>query len=259
MQNGEGLIALARGGIGEIRIDRPARKNAITLSMWRKIPDLVEELSAETRVIVLRGAGEDFSAGADISEFDTERGDADRARNYEEANARAFSAIRSAGVPVIAAIRGICFGGGFGLAAAADLRVATPDARFSVPAARLGLAYPLDAIHDITDSCGPQLARYLMMSGDVISAGRALECGMLLEVIEPAGFDARVEEIAARIAGNAPLSIAASRLAIRATLRGDAALTELAQEAGDRTFLSADYAEGRLAFKEKRPPRFAGR
>ncbi|RFC64916.1 MULTISPECIES: enoyl-CoA hydratase-related protein [Mesorhizobium] len=259
MQNGEGLIAGVEGVIGEIRIDRPTRKNAITLAMWQKIPELIEQLSANARVIVLSGAKPDFSAGADISEFDTERGDARSARNYENANARAFAAIRNSPVPIIAAIRGICFGGGFGLAAAADLRIATPGARFAVPAARLGLAYPTEAMHDIVDSCGPQAARYLTMSGATIDANEALTHGFLLEIVEAENFDGRVREMAQRIAENAPLSIKASRLAIRAALRGDKELRSRAQDAGDETFLSADYAEGRAAFKEKRAPRFAGR
>ncbi|MBX3596450.1 MAG: enoyl-CoA hydratase/isomerase family protein [Rhizobiaceae bacterium] len=259
MQNVQGLIARSNDGVGEIIIDRPARKNAITLSMWLHIPKLIEELAAQARVIILKGAGSDFSAGADISEFDAERGDAERARNYEAANARAFAAIRTSQVPVIAAIRGICFGGGFGLAAACDLRIATPDARFSVPAAKLGLAYPTDAMADIVDSCGPQLARYLTMTADAVTAAQAVTSGMLLEMVPGDEFDARVATIANRIVSNAPLSIKASRLAIRAALRGDEALRAMAQQAGDDTFLSEDYAEGRSAFKNKRAPRFVGR
>lgn len=258
MQDKQGLIATTREAVAEIRIDRPARKNAITLAMWLRIPELIDELSAKARVIVLTGAGADFSAGADISEFDVERGTAESARNYENANARAFAAIRNAAVPVIAAIRGICFGGGFGLTAAADLRLATPDARFAVPAARLGLGYPTEAMTDIVDSCGPQLARYLTMSGATVTAEQALANGLLLEVVTSDTFDQRVSDIAAKIAANAPLSIKASRLAIRAALRGDAELQACAQLAGDATFLSADYAEGRNAFRDKRTPHFVG-
>jgi enoyl-CoA hydratase/carnithine racemase len=260
MSNAEGLTATIDDHMGEIVLDRPARKNAVTLAMWLHMADLIAELASrsDVRVIVLRGAGNDFSAGADIAEFDTERRDATSARNYEAANSRAFAAIRNAEVPVIAAIRGICFGGGFGLAAAADLRLATPDARFAVPAARLGLAYPSDAMADITNSVGPQMARYLTLTGATIGAEQALACGFLLEVVDAEHFDARVDEIAGMIATNAPLSIKASRLAIGAALSGEAHLAEYAKQAGDATFDSSDYAEGRAAFREKRKPVFSG-
>ena len=259
MQNADDLIATTHGAVGTVRINRPARKNAITLAMWRRIPELIAELSTKARVIVLTGAGVDFSAGADIGEFDSERGDAGSARSYEGANARAFAAIREAEVPVIAAIQGICFGGGFGLAAAADLRLAAPNSRFAVPAARLGLAYPAEAMADIVDSCGAQMARYLTMTGNVIDAGQALRCGLLLDIVEADGFDAHVQGVATRIASSAPLSIKASRIAIRAALRNDATLRDRAQQAGDATFLSTDYAEGRNAFREKRTPHFVGK
>ena len=179
-------------------------------------------------------------------------------RAYEAANSAAFRAIRDSRVPVVAAIDGICFGGGFGLAAAADLRVATPDAQFSVPAARLGLAYPQDAMIDIVSNAGPQMTRYLTYSAARVSAEAALGCGFLLEIVQPARFDARVNEIAHQIAENAPLSIKASKLAIAATVSGDTETKAAAATAGDRTFGSEDYAEGRAAFREKRQPRFKG-
>ncbi len=122
--------------------------------------------SAEVRVIVLKGdGGNDFCSGADISEFAAVRSDHESATHYEALNVAAFAAIRQAPVPVIAAICGICFGGGLGLAAACDLRIADRSARFAIPAARLGLAYPVDGMGDITLGLGTDLARLALYTG----------------------------------------------------------------------------------------------
>jgi len=256
----EPLLVTTADGVATIVINRPARKNAVTQAMWVDLASHVLRLSSEpdVRVIVLRGAGQDFSAGADISEFDTLRGDADSARAYEATNSAAFAALRNSKIPVIASIRGICFGGGFGLAAACDLRVATSDALFAVPAARLGLAYPQDAMGDIVWAAGPQMARYLTYTAGRVDAQAALSAGFLLEIVEPARFDTRIGEIARTIAENAPLSVRASKAAIRAALSHDAGDIALAQAAGDATFLSDDYAEGRAAFAGRRTPVFKG-
>ncbi|PWK65809.1 enoyl-CoA hydratase-related protein [Aminobacter sp. AP02] len=257
----EPLLVTVADGVATIVINRPARKNAVTQAMWVDLAGHVSRLAAglDTRVIVLRGAGQDFSAGADIGEFDTLRGDAESARTYEATNSAAFAALRNATVPVIAAIRGICFGGGFGLAAACDLRIATPDAQFAVPAARLGLAYPQDAMGDIVWAAGEQMARYLTYTAGRIDAKAALSAGFLLEIVETERLDARIDEIARTIAGNAPLSVRASKAAIRSALSHDPAEAALAQAAGDATFLSDDYAEGRAAFADRREPAFKGR
>ncbi|WP_378942601.1 enoyl-CoA hydratase-related protein [Mesorhizobium sp. ANAO-SY3R2] len=257
----EPLLVTTADGVATIVINRPARKNAVTQAMWIEIAALVDGLSVDpaVRVIVLRGAGHDFSAGADIGEFDTLRGDAESARAYEATNSAAFAALRNAPVPVIAAIRGICFGGGFGLAAACDLRIATADAQFAVPAARLGLAYPQDAMGDIVWAAGEQMARYLTYTAGRIDAQAALSAGFLLEIVDADRFEARIDEIARTIARNAPLSVRASKAAIRAALSHDPAEAEAAQAAGDATFLSDDYAEGRAAFHGRRTPVFKGR
>ncbi len=247
-------------GVSTVTINRPRRKNAITHAVWLDIARQFDRLSADpaVRVIVLAGAGGDFSAGADIAEFDALRGPGN-AEAYESANSAAFAAVRNARVPVIAAVRGVCFGGGFGLAAAADLRIAAPDALFSVPAARLGLAYPQDAMQDIVAAAGPQMARYLTFTGARIGAEAARAAGFVLEIAPADELDARAAAIAAAIAANAPLSVRASKLSIRATLSGNAADVEAARTAGALTFESADYAEGRAAFRNKRQPRFSGR
>jgi enoyl-CoA hydratase/carnithine racemase len=254
------LISTVADGIARVVIDNPLRRNVIDLANWRRLSTLLPELAAraDVRVIVLSGSGDNFCAGADITEFDTVRYDAASARIYEAANSAAFAAIRTCAVPVIAAIRGVCFGGGFGIAAASDLRIATQDARFAVPAAKLGLAYPQDAMVDIVSSAGPQMARYLTLTAQPIGAHTALACGFLLEIVADDSFDARVDTIATSIAANAPLSVKASRLAI-AAVSGNEMVAQFAQEAGDATFESRDYAEGRAAFKERRTPKFEGR
>ena len=257
----DALLARRDGGVATLTINRPARRNAITHAMWLELAARVRDLCVDpaTRVIVLTGAGQDFSAGADISEFATLRARSDSARHYEAANSQAFAALREASVPVIASIRGICFGGGFGLAAACDLRIAIGDSIYSVPAAKLGLAYPADAMADIVAALGGQTARHLCYTGVRIDADAALRCGFLLEIVDDAMLDARVMALAAGIAESAPLSVRASKAAIRAVLSGDAGHRETARALGDATFDSADYAEGRAAFMEKRRPSFEGR
>ena len=136
------------------------------------------------------------------------------------------------------------------------MRIASQDARFAVPAARLGLAYPVDAMADIVHALGPQLARHLTFTGASIDAQQALAVGFLLELAEAPL--ARAGEIAAPIAATAPLSVRASKAAIAAVLSGGEADVDRAIRLGDATFSSADYEEGRAAFKERRTPRFNG-
>lgn len=255
------LAFRVRDGVATIMIDRPARKNALTQVMWERLATTTTGLADrdDVRVIVLRGTGSDFCAGADIAEFETVRGAPATARIYEAANAAAFAAFRTARVPTIAAIRGICFGGGFGLAAACDLRIATPDSLFAVPAARLGLAYPVDAMGDIVAALGSQRARHLLFTAARLSAADALEMGFLLEIVEDAHFSDRIDSLARSIAANAPLTIRASKLAIRAVVDGEPATAQAAARLGATTFESSDYAEGRAAFAARRAPVFRGR
>lgn len=256
----EALITNFADGVATLTFDRPEKRNAITHAMWLELAARITAIGADraTRAIVLRGCGGDFSAGADIDEFATLRAGGSAARGYEAANSAAFAAIRDAPVPVIAAIRGICFGGGFGIAAACDLRLATPDAQFSVPAARLGLAYPHDAMADIVNAVGPQMAKFLAFSAARIDAAAAHAAGFLLEVVAADRLDARVAELAETIVRNAPLSVRASKAAIAAVLSGRGEDAERARLLGDATFESSDYAEGRAAFAERRRPVFSG-
>lgn len=246
-------------GVATVTLDRPGKKNALDFEAWRALAAIFGSLGEDEtlRAVVIASSGTDFCAGADIAEFDTMRSDPDNARIYEAANSAAFAAIRHAPVPTIAAISGVCFGGGFGIAAAYDLRIAARDARFAVPAARLGLAYPVDAMADIVHAVGPQLARHLTFTGASLDAEQAQASGFLLELVKD-DPRSRALEIASTVAANAPLSVRASKASIAAVLSGRAEDAERAARLGDATFASADYAEGRAAFKARRKPAFRG-
>ncbi|MBC7284093.1 enoyl-CoA hydratase-related protein [Hoeflea sp.] len=256
------LAAATETHIGRLTINRPEKRNALNDAMWRALPAALAWLvdSGNVRVVIIEGAGgRDFSAGADIGEFETLRKDARTARDYEAGNSAAFTAIRSCPVPVIAAIRGICFGGGFGIAAAADIRLADDTARFAIPAARLGLAYPLDAVQDLVRALGDQRARLALYSTQEISAADALACGCLVSLCGAEKLDCAVTGLALKIAGAAPLSVRASKAAISAQTDTAPETLEKAARIAASTFDSADYAEGRRSFMEKRTPAFNGR
>lgn len=255
------LRASSSDAIGTITINNPGSKNAVNAAMWRAIPQAVRFLTDETHahVIVLRGAGADFSAGADIREFESVRKNAETAVAYEALNSQAFTAVRHCRVPTIAAIRGICYGGGFGLAAACDLRIGEQGARFSIPAVRLGIAYPADAVQDIITALGSQMAKVALFTGAPMSSEKMVTAGFLLEEIEAGAFDDEVSALAHAIAANAPIALHASKLAIRAVIEQDGDLLREAEVIGAETFDSADYAEGRAAFAARRKPYFTGR
>jgi len=252
-----GVSLTVGDGVGRLQMTNPARHNALTQADWLAIPMAVEQiLDGGARVLIISGEGASFCAGADISEFDTVRKDPATARVYEAANSAAFRALREAPIPVLAAIDGYCLGGGFGLAAACDMRFATPRAVFGVPAARLGLAYPVDAMGDIVSAVGAQAAKRLLFTAERIDAETALAMGFVGELADEEALQDRVLNVAQTIAGLAPLTHRATKATLAALNFGD---MDAARALGDETFDSADYAEGRAAFREKRVAIFQGR
>ncbi len=254
------LDAFVEGATGWLVLNRPERRNALNAEMWAAIPPLVAALNAhpEVRTIIIRGKGsEAFAAGADISEFATARSDSAAATRYERLNGNAFAAIRGSARPVIAMVQGFCIGGGLALALAADLRIADGSAQFSLPPARLGLAYPLDGLSDLVAAVGPATAKELIFTARRVMADEALTIGLIDRLA--ADIEAETAALAADVAHGAPLTITHAKKAIDFLVRrpghdDDAEVAWLAA----RCFDSEDYAEGRTAFMEKRKPVFRG-
>ncbi|MCP8940338.1 enoyl-CoA hydratase [Alsobacter sp. SYSU M60028] len=257
------LRAVLEGPVAQVLVDNPARRNAFDLAMWRAIPPLFATLEDDARVraIVLRGAGDlPFASGADISEFETVRATAAGGRAYEEANEAAFRAVAHCRKPVIAMMRGFCLGGGLGLAVSCDLRVAAQGCQFGVPAGRLGVGYPPEAMGYVVAAVGAMAAKDLFFTARRLDADEALRLGLVGKVVADAALEDEALGLAAAVAANAPLTLAAAKLAIAhaAGLPGAPARAEV-EAAVAACFDSDDYREGRAAFLAKRPPVFTGR
>ncbi len=255
------LEASVEGTAGWLVLNNPARRNALNASMWAAIPALVDALASEPQVrcLIVRGAGtEAFAAGADISEFADARNDAHAAAAYEAMNGAALLALRQSAKPVIAMIHGFCIGGGLAIAMACDMRIADTTAVFSLPPARLGLAYPMDSLHDLVSLVGPAAAKDLIFTARRISGTEALYLGLIERLATD--LEGETAALAAEIASGAPLTqLHAKRAIDRVTCRpGHAGADEVAELAA-RCFNSADYTEGRAAFLAKRKPVFTGK
>ena len=256
----EAIRILREGPVGWLVLDRPQRRNALTLAMWRALPRAVATLAAEEglRVIVMRGAGGHFSSGADISEF-AELFSGPAAKEYERANLDAFRTLAESPIPTIAEIEGFCLGGGLALALCCDIRLASENAVFALPPAKLGLAYPPHGIMRLLQAVSAASARELLLTGRRVDAAWALRTGLVNDVRPPGQLEAETLAMAREIAANAPLSITHARAAIDAmtgSLRKNDA--ERLQALARSCFDSEDYAEGIRAFRERRPPRFRG-
>lgn len=250
-------------GVARVLIDNAERRNAFDYSMWRALPSILSGLDADeaVRVVVLTGAPSlPFCSGADISEFSTVRATAEGGRAYEQSNVDAFDALSRLGKPVIAAIAGFCMGGGMGLAAACDLRIAAEGSIFGIPAGRLGVGYPPAAMTYVVSAVGAQTAMDLFFTARRIDAQEARAAGFVSRVLPKDGFDAAIDAIAGGVAANAPLTLRAAKAAIRLAARLPQALSaQDCETLAAACFDSADYVEGRTAFLEKREPKFAGR
>jgi len=257
------MIARKDGAVGWIIFNNPARRNAVSLDMWRAIPVILDdyERDPEVRVIVLRGAGgKAFVSGADISEFEKARASVEAVESYDAVSGAAMARLETAKKPTIAMIQGFCIGGGLAVALACDLRIAAENARFGVPAAKLGLGYRANGIKKLLDIVGPAFVKEIFFTARQLGAAEALRIGLVNQVVPEGELESLVRSYAETIAANAPLTVASVKEIVAELLHaGDDYDHAKCEQLVRECFASDDYVEGRRAFMEKRKPVFTGR
>jgi enoyl-CoA hydratase len=256
------LITRREGRVGWIVFSNLTKRNALTYEIWRNIPDAVRALALDTgvRVIALRGDGADFSAGADVAEFEHARDSSSATSSYNVVVDEANEALLGASKPTIAMIRGVCYGGGLAMALHCDMRICADSAEFSLQAAKLGFGISYASTMRFAHVVGPAHGAEILFSGKIFGADEAYHMHLVNRVAPAAELDQVFGEWCDMFASSAPLTIAAIKRSLvegyrdpdRRDLRSVAALIEAC-------YSSDDYREGRLAFKQGRKPDFKGR
>jgi enoyl-CoA hydratase len=257
------ILQSVTDGVGVITFNNPEKRNAMSLDMWEGLGHALVELrdGAEVRVVILVGAGDKaFVSGADISQFEKTRHNAEASEEYSKRSAAQRALLADYPKPTIACIRGFCLGGGMQVAMMSDIRIAAENSQFGIPAAKLGIAYGYDGLKHLVSLVGPSWARLLMYTGMRIDSTEAVRIGLVDRVLPDAELWNATLDIARTISGNAPLAIQAAKTTIAQVLKDpDKRDMDAIKAIGTACMDSEDFREGRQAFMEKRKPRFTGR
>jgi len=256
------IVLEQRGLVAWVTFDRPEARNAFTYDMYTRLTELCDELAADdaTRVVVFQGRGDDaFVSGSDIRRVGEIRTRED-ALSYERHIERAIGGVERILKPTIALIRGVATGGGAAIALACDLRVAADNARFGVPIARtIGNTMSLRNLARMVEVVGPALTKDLLFTARLALADEALRAGAFSEVVPLSEIEARVSKLAAQIAGNAPLTVRATKLGVLRIIEAARERIGAGEDIVELAYTSADFQEGVAAFLEKRRPEWTGR
>jgi enoyl-CoA hydratase len=257
----EKMRARIEGPIGWMTFNNPARRNAVSLEMWEAIPTILDRFENDpaVRVVVLHGAGEAaFVAGADISQFEKTRSSPETNAQYEHALDEASRRLYECSKPTIAMIHGYCIGGGVAIAVCCDLRIAADNAKFGIPAVRLGLGYGHKGVKKLMDLVGPAYTKEIFFTARHFSALEAQVMGLVNRVLPVAELEAYVRGYCATIADNAPMTIHALKRTVGELVKGADGDLASSDRLVKACFESEDFIEGRRAFMEKRRPVFRG-
>ncbi|HEV7264300.1 MAG TPA: enoyl-CoA hydratase [Falsiroseomonas sp.] len=259
----EKMLARKADGIGWMTFNNPERHNAVSMEMWQAAERILTDFTADeaVRVVVVTGAGgKAFVSGADISKFESERSGEAAVNAYQAQTAKVYELLHGCPKPTIAMVQGHCIGGGTALAVCCDLRICGETASFGVPAAKLGLGYPLSGLRRLVDVVGASFAKEIFFTAKRWTAEEARIMGLVNRVVPNDTLEAFVVEYATTIAGNAPLTVGSSKAIINEAVKDRGAADEaMCDHLVKACFASEDYIEGRRAFMEKRKPRFTGR
>jgi enoyl-CoA hydratase/carnithine racemase len=256
------ILERSEGAVGYLVFNNPERRNAVSLDMWQALSSALDrfEADADIRLVVLAGAGDKaFVSGADISQFEARRSSAEGVQRYEEIAEGAQARLQSFDKPLLAMIRGYCLGAGVNIINACDLRIAAADARFGIPAARMGLGYRASSMKNLVDVVGAACAREIMLTARQFTAAEAKDMGLVHRVVPAAELEKTTREYCETIAANAPLTMRTAKRIIRELLKSPQVDFSLCKSWVKECFESADYLEGRKAFMEKRKPVFTGK
>jgi enoyl-CoA hydratase/carnithine racemase len=246
------------GDVATLTLNRPEKKNALTLAMWTALPGLLARIAADpaAKVLVVRGAGGTFAAGADIGEFETVYATPDSTRAYFDRVGAAMEALATFEKPTVAMIEGACVGGGLGLALCCDLRIAATDAKLALTPGKLGLVYSLPDTRRLVQAVGLSKAKDILFTGRLIEAEEALSIGLVDGLHAPDALDAAVAEKTAQIAAASQWTARRAKAIVGLIADGETADTAETARWLIEAVEGGDFREGRDAFLGKRKPVF---